>query len=154
MRSLPGSTKPSSTTSALAGIGRAVTGPLIPSTRLAAHAADDLVLAHPEGHLAAGHQERHGIAAAHDRDRHRLAARQVLVSHLAAMLAGRDVEAGRLGNVDHDPVGAAIDPAVVGIAQYVEAAGADIAAAVRLVPLRRRAFSQVDVVALDHVLED
>ena len=54
--------------------------------------------------------------------------------------------------MDHDAVGAAIDPAVVGIAHDVVAAGADIAAAVLRVPLRRREFGDVDGVALHDVL--
>ena len=71
-----------------------------------------------------------GSPPQHHRDRHRLAARLVLVAHLPAVLAGRDVEARGLGVVDHHAIGAAIDPALVGIAGDVEAAGADVAAAV------------------------
>ena len=122
--------------------------------RLAAHAADDLVFAHAVGHFAAGHQEGHRVAAADHRDRHRLIARAVFVAHLPAVLAGRDVEARGLGVVDHHPVGAAIDPALVRFADDVEAAGADIAAAVRLMPLRCRKFGHVHVIAFEHVLED
>src|SRR5262249_49994188 len=114
---------------------------------LAAHAAHDLILAHPVGHLARGHQESHGIAAADHGDRHRRAARLVLVAHLAAVLAGRDVEARGLGVVDHHAIGAAVDPALVGIAGDVEAAGADVAAAVVRVPFGRREGGDVDVVS-------
>ena len=93
-----------------------------------------------------------GIAAEHHRDRHRLLARLVLVAHLPALLAGRDVEAAGIRVVDHHAVGAAIDPAVVGIADDGVAAGADIAAAVLGVPLRRREFGDVDLVAGHDVL--
>ena len=138
------------------GIGRdrqAGDRPLDHLDRRAAHAADDLELAHAVGHFAAAHEEAH-------RDRRRstmatgiaLAARLVLVAHLAAVLAGRDVDAERLGVVDHDAVGAAIDPALVRIADDVVAAGADIAAAVLAVPLRRREFGDVDGVAGHDVL--
>src|SRR5262249_33179259 len=121
---------------------------------LAAHAAHDLILAHPVGHLARGHQESHGIAAADHGDRHRRAARLVLVAHLAAVLAGRDVEARGLGVVDHHAIGAAVDPALVGIAGDVEAAGADVAAAVGRVPFGCGEGGDVDVVSGHDVLEN
>ena len=70
------------------------------------------------------------------------------------MLAGRDVEARGLGVVDHHAIGAAVDPALVGIAGDVEAAGADVAAAVGGVPFRRGKAGDVDVVAGHDVLED
>ena len=122
--------------------------------RLAAHAAHDLVLAHPVGHLARGHEESHGIPAADHGDRHRRAARFVLVAHLAAVLARRDVEARGLGVVDHHAIGAAVDPALVGIAGDVEAAGADVAAAVGRVPFGRGEGGDVDVVSGHDVLEN
>src|SRR5262249_29898937 len=134
--------------------GQASDRPLDHLDRLSAHAADDLVLAHPIGHLARGHQEGHGIAAADHRDGHSLAARLVLVAHLPAVLARRDVESRGPGVVDHDAVGAAIDPALVRLAGDVEAAGADVAAAVGLVPLRGRKPGDVDIVAGHDVLED
>src|SRR5439155_13160754 len=127
--------------------------PLDHLDRLAAHPADDLVLADAIRHLAAGHQEGHGIAAADHRHRHWLAARLVFVAHLPAVLAGRDVKAGGPGVVDHHPVGAAIDPALVRVAGDVEAAGADVAAAVAGVPDRRRKAGDVDLVASHDVLE-
>src|SRR3954467_11569790 len=139
------------------GIGRdrqAGDGAVDDLDRLAADAADDLVFADAVRHLAAGHQEGHGIAAADHGDRHALAARLVLVAHLAAMLAGRDVETRGPGVVDHHAIGPAVDPAFVGIAGDVEAAGADIAAAVAGVPFRRGKAGDVDVVAGHHVLED
>src|SRR5262249_16512898 len=139
MRSLPGSTKPSSTISALAGIGSPVTGPLMTSTGLPrppppipyspppsatsppslprAHVS---ATAHPVGPPRGRHEEGPGIAAANHGDRHRRAARLVLVAHLTAMLARRDVEARGLGVMDHHAIGAAIDPALVGIAGDVE----------------------------------
>ncbi len=70
------------------------------------------------------------------------------------MLAGGDIEADVLLVVDHDAVGAAVDPALVGIAGDVEAAGADIAAAVLLVPFRRRELGHVDRVALHDIFQD
>ena len=70
------------------------------------------------------------------------------------MLAGRDVKARGPGVVDHHPVGAAIDPALVRVAGDVEAAGADVAAAVAGVPDRHREAGDVDFVAAHDVLED
>src|SRR6476646_5924785 len=122
--------------------------------RFAADAPDDLVFADAVRHLAAGHQEGHGIAAADHGDRHALAARLVLVPHLAAVLAGRDVEACGLGVVDHHAIGAAVDPALVGIAGDVEAAGPDVAPAIGGVPFRRGKACDVDVVAGHDILED
>jgi len=71
-----------------------------------------------------------------------------------AVLARRDVEAELVAVVDHHPVAAQVHPAVIGIARDVEAAGADVAAAVVLVPLRRGEDRHVDVRAALHVLED
>ena len=152
MRSLSGSTKPSMTISALAGNRQAGHRPLDDLDRRAAHAADDLEFADAVGHFAAAHQEAHRIAATHDHHRHAFAARFVLVANLATVLAGRDVEAERLLVVDHHAVGAAIDPALVRIAHDVVAAGADVAAAVLRVPLRRRKFGDVDRIAGHDVL--
>ena len=56
--------------------------------------------------------------------------------------------------MDHDAVGADVDPAVVGVARDIERAGADVAAAVARVPARRWEDGHVDVVAAPHVLED
>src|SRR5579864_8089207 len=108
-----------------------------------ADAADDVELADAVRQLAATHQETHGVAAADDGDRHALAARLIFIAHLAAMLAGGNVETDRFLVVDHHPVGAAIDPAVVRIARDVVASGADIASAVGFMPLRHREFRNV-----------
>src|SRR5271166_1110927 len=120
----------------------------------APQAADDLILAHAVWHLAARHQEGHGVAAAYHCDRHRLAARAIFVAHLAPVLAGRDIKPRGPGVMDHHAVSAAIGPALVRITGDVEAAGADITAAVGLVPLRRREACYIDVVTTHDVLED
>ncbi len=122
--------------------------------RFPTDAADDVVLANAIRHLARRHQERHRIAADHDRDRHRLLARLVLVALDAAVLAWRDVEADGLLVVDHYAVGAAVDPALVRIAGDVEAAGADIATPVGVVPFRCWKDRDVDCIARDRVLEN
>src|SRR5262249_14841396 len=121
---------------------------------LAAHAAHDLVFAHAVRHLARGHQEGHGIATADHGYRHWHPARLVFVAHLAAVLARRDVEPGGLGVMDHHALGAAIDPPLIGIGGDVEAAGADVAAAVGRVPFGRGEDRDVNVVPPHHVLEN
>ena len=140
------------TISALAGIGRPVTGPLMTSTgwpRMPPTMSNSLT---PSGTSLQPIRKLIGSPPQTIATGMRSPRACVFVAHLAAVLAGRDVEAERLLVVDHDAVGAAIDPAVVGIAHDVVAAGADIAAAVLRVPLRRREFGDVDVVALHDVL--
>ena len=51
------------------------------------------------------------------------------------------------------PIGAGIEPVFFGIAGDAVSAGADVAAAVLLVPDRRREFRQVDVVAHQNVFQ-
>ena len=70
------------------------------------------------------------------------------------MLAGRDVEARGRGVVDHHPVGAAIDPALIGIATDIEAACPDVPPAVWLVPFGRGKTGDVDIGALHDIFED
>ncbi len=69
------------------------------------------------------------------------------------MLAGRDIKAHRLPVVNHDPVGAAVDPSFVGIARDIEAAGPDVATPVVGVPFRRRKDGDINGLPGDHVLE-
>ncbi len=72
----------------------------------------------------------------------------------AAVLARRNIEADGVAVVHHHPVGSEIDPLLFRIPGDVEASGADVAAAVVRVPLRRRQLQHVHVVAHHHVLED
>ena len=122
--------------------------------RLAAHAAGPVILGEAELHLGRGREEQERVAAGDERDRHLLAARDPGVTVHPTVLARRDVEAELVLVVDHHPVAAEVDPAVVLVAGDVEAAGADVATAVVLVPLRRRENGHVDVRAALHVLED
>ena len=75
--------------------------------------------------------ERHG-------NLERLAVGGVLFPLNAAVLAGRDVKSQLVLVVDHHPVSAVIDPALIGIARNIDAAGADITTAVFVVPKWRR----------------
>ena len=117
--------------------------------------ASDLEFAGAERHFGASHQEGERIAADDDADRHRLVERLIFVAMNASVLAGRDVEAEPLGVMDHDAIGAGVDPAVLRITRDVEAAGADIAVTlVAVVPDRRGEARDVNRYALDHVLHD
>src|SRR5581483_6100890 len=97
------------------------------------------------GH-ATDHQEQRMVA---EGDRHRagFAARPVLLHDAPAVLALGDHDAQRAGVVALDTVGAAVDPAAVGIFLDHQAAGADVVAAVLLVPARRREVAQVHLLA-------
>src|SRR5207237_6222975 len=87
-------------------------------------------------------------------DGHRLPAAEPRVAVDAAVLARRDVEAELVLVVDHDAIAAEVDPAVVGVPRDVEAAGADVAAAVALVPFRRGEDRHLDLRPALHFLED
>ena len=94
------------------------------------------------------------IAAQHRRRRQRLAARERLVAMDAAVVAGGHDHADGLLVVHLRAVGAGIEPVLLGIAGDGVGAGADIVAAVLLVPFRRRELGDVDVVAHHDVLQD
>ena len=72
----------------------------------------------------------------------------------AAVLALGDLAAHRLAVIDLAAIGAEIEPAAVGILRHHAVGGADEARLVQLVVARHRKFQHVDVVALEHVLED
>ena len=70
------------------------------------------------------------------------------------MFALGDLAADGLAVIDLGAIGAEIEPAGVGILRDDAVGGADIARLVLLVMARHREFQHVDLVALDHVLED
>src|ERR1051325_2792946 len=113
--------------------------------RLAAHAADELVFRHAVGNFDAAGEKRERVMAERHRDLAVPAGVQIFLALDAPVLAGRDVEADRVLVVDHDAVGAVIHPTLVGVFGDVDAAGADVASAVVLVPFRRWEFEDVDV---------
>ncbi len=73
---------------------------------------------------------------------------------LATVLAGRDVEADGVLVVDHHAIAAEVHPPVVGILGDIERAGADVAAAVELVPLRGGELEYVDLGTAHDILKD
>ena len=84
-----------------------------------------------------GHPGRR-LAAEHDGDRTGFAGLPVFAGDLLAMLLLDDPERQAVFADDAGAVGADVDPAAVGIFDHHHVAGADIAAAVMLVPLGRR----------------
>ena len=69
------------------------------------------------------------------------------------MLPGHEQQAHRVPRLDHRPVGADVDPALLGVDGDAEAPGADVAAAVVRVPLGGGELHDVDIVAGEDVLE-
>ncbi len=122
--------------------------------RLAADAARPVQLALPVGDaLGAGGHEQQRVGADHDHHRAAPAAVEVALAHQQPVLAGADVHAHGVALEDLVAVGADVDPVGVGVAQDVEAGGADEAAAVPRVPDGHREGVQVDRVAFQHVLQ-
>ena len=72
----------------------------------------------------------------------------------AAVLALGDLAADGLAVIDLAAIGAEVEPAGVGVLRHHAVGGADEARLVQLVVARHRKFQHVDVVALEHVLED
>ena len=121
--------------------------------RPAAQAADDVDLEHAVGRFEPAVEEGERIAAEHHRHRHRLAALEIFLAVDRAVMARRHQDADRGLVVHHGAIGAGVEPVLLRIAGDAVGAGADVAAAVLLVPDRRREFRHVDVVAGQDVLE-
>ena len=124
------------------------------STGFADQPAGHVVFVLAVGDFEPRDHEQRGMHAAHHRDRARLAALVIAALDQVAVLAlgahhGRDVRAVRL-----HAIGAVVDPAGVGIAHDHHVAGADVVAAVVLVPARRRDLGDVDVLAGVDVLQE
>ena len=83
----------------------------------------------------------------------RLAAFVIAALDQVAVLAFRAHDGGHAGAVRLHAIGAIIDPARVGILHDHHAAGADVVAAVVLVPTRRRNFLDIHIFSAAHVFE-
>src|SRR5258705_12223476 len=55
--------------------------------------------------------------------------------------------------MDHNPIGAVINPTFVGVAGDIDASRTDIASSVFVMPERRRELEHVDIVVFVHVVE-
>src|SRR5207247_366624 len=121
---------------------------------LPGHTPDPVVLGDAERNLSAGSQEHEGVGTQHHHDRALLAPVEPLLPMDAAVLARGDVVADLLLIVNHDSVGAAVDPAVIRVTGDVEAARAQIATAVSRMPFRSWEFEQVYVVPGHDVFHD
>ena len=122
--------------------------------RLADQSAGRVVFIAAIGDFEAGDHEQCRMHAADDRDRARLAALVVAASDKIAMLAFRAHDRCHIGLVRLHAIGAVIDPAGVRIAHDHHVAGANVIAAVMLVPARYRNFENVDVGAGAHIFHD
>jgi hypothetical protein len=94
------------------------------------------------------------VLAAQDHDFHRLAALEVFVAMDAPVLALGDLAADRLAVVHLRAIGAEIEPTVVGVLRHHAISGADKARLVELMVARHRKLEHIDLVALDHILQD
>ena len=121
--------------------------------RLAQQPAGGVVLVLAVRNFQARDHEQRRVHAAHHRDRARLAALVILLLDHVAVLALGAHHGGELLAVRLHAIGAVVDPAGVGIAHDHHVAGADVVAAVVLVPARHRNLEQVDVVAGLDVLQ-
>ena len=99
------------------------------------------------------HHEQRRMHAGNHRHRTRLAAFVIAALDQVAVLAFRAHDGGHAGAVRLHAIGAIIDPARVGILHDHHAAGADVVAAVVLVPTRRRNFLDIHIFSAAHVFE-
>src|SRR5215831_20465940 len=122
--------------------------------RLAYQAAGDVVFIFSVWNLESRHHEQGGVHAHDHRDRARLAALVIAALDQVAVLALGAHDRRRARAVGLHAIGAVVDPAGVGILHDHHAAGADIVAAVVLVPPRRRDALDVDVLAAADVFHE
>ena len=122
--------------------------------RLAQKSAGRVVLVLAVRDFQSGDHEQRRVHAAHHRHRARLAALVILLLDHVAVLALGAHHGGEFLVVRLHTIGAVVDPAGVGIAHDHHVAGADVIAAVVLVPARHRNLEKVDVVAGLDVLQE
>ena len=122
--------------------------------RMALKAAHPLVLRHAVRHFHATSEIEQRIVPERNRQLTGLAAREIFVAHNAPLLPRRNEKSQRVAIVHHHAISSQVDPALVGIPRDVHRAGADVAPAIELMPLRTGEFEHVNVFTLDHVLHD
>ena len=71
----------------------------------------------------------------------------------AAVFARRDIKSQLILVMDHDAIRTVVDPPFVGIAGNIDAARADVAAAVLVMPERRGKLEHVDIAIFVHVFQ-
>ena len=128
-------------------------GPAHHVDRFTAQPAGDVHLAHL-GQRARRQHEQQRILAAQDHHFHRLSALEIFVAMNAAMLALGDLAADGLAVIDLAAIGAEVEPTRVRVLRHHAIGGADEARGVELVVARHRKLQHVDVVTLNHVLEN
>src|ERR1019366_10062857 len=97
------------------------------------HATNPIQLRQSRGDLVACRKEQHGIYADDSDRRAVLAALKVLVAVKPPVFAWGDVAGTRLRILDLDSVGAAIQPASVGVTRDDATRRADVTTAIKLV---------------------
>src|SRR5262249_9537189 len=138
------------------GVGRqrdAGVAPLDHLDRPAETAAGEVVFRDVGAGRRRPHRAQHRRLADADHHRAMLATLPVFPPDDVAVLAVLDEDRERVLVMYLDAVGADIDPVAVGIAGDDEALGADVAAAVVLMPFRRREGIDVDRAAFDHIAQ-
>ena len=138
--------------SAWAGIGRPVELAADDVHRGALDAAGVVEFLLAPGDLPRGQQEQQRVLPEGDGDLEGLVLVEGFLAVDAAVLARRDVDRQAVLLVDHGAVGAHVHPALVRVLGHDHVGGADVAAAVLVVPLGHRQLQHVEVLAGEHVL--
>src|SRR5207244_10841422 len=94
--------------------------------RVSLQASHPVVLGNAVRNFNAAGQVEQRILSKGNRDLAGQALGKILLTHDAALLAGRDIEAEGIAVMNHDPISAEIDPALVRMTRTVYPAGAHI----------------------------
>ena len=120
---------------------------------LALNAADEIVLANSVRHFERAGEKDQRIMSHRDRNFERLAARERFVAMNAAVASRRDIETDGVLVMNHHPRRAQVGPAFFRIVGNIDAAGADIPAAVELEPARRRERQNIYIFAALNIFQ-
>src|SRR5919109_2839105 len=121
--------------------------------RAPAQAADKIEFEYAIWRFQPTEEERDRIAAEHHGHRQRLAPFERLVAMDAAMVARLHHDAHGFFVMHLRAIRAGVEPVFLRVAGDAVGAGADVAAAVLFVPLRRRKYGDVDAITHHDVLE-
>src|SRR5258706_5534776 len=113
--------------------------------RFAADTTDEFIFRNAIGHFNAARQKSQRIVAKRHGDFERLAAGLVFLPLDTTMLTGGNIKSQLILFVDHDTVGAVIDPAFVRVARNINATRSDVTATVFIMPLGGGKLEHVDI---------
>ena len=139
--------------SASAGIGNPVSGPSTTCSGWPSDPAGVIVFVDPIRHVGGRNDKIDRMMAEGDRHGKRFSLLMIFFLVNAPMFSRRHVECPAIRAVNHDPIGADVDPTFFRIAGDHQIVGADIASTVEFMPARHRELEHVDVFALLHVLK-